>query len=137
MKRFSLLLAVLLVAASCGTMSRERHTVVYYYDYSLFPDMWISPNPCTLPHKALGDIMIEVYPGVEFTNKKGPDGIYTKDHGSFKKETIDGSELLGMAVAEAKARGADGISNLRITVDKSETGAILLYRISGLLICME
>jgi len=138
MKRFTILLAVLLVAASCGTsLTRERRTEVSYADYTAYPDMWISPNPCAMPHKALGDLLIEVHPAIMHTNEKNQSGNYSSNYGVWTFERIDGSELLEMAVVEARARSANGISNLEITAQRSESGAPTLYRISGLLIRIE
>lgn len=132
MKRFTTILAVLLLAASCGTLTRDRVTAVTFADYTAYPDMWISPNDCPQAHKAIGQLSVTVIPAVVPRNSNSSrDAIYT-NMAAVQYETIDGDELLGMAVAEARARGANGISNLRITKDAGGG-----YEVSGLLIRIE
>lgn len=132
MKRFTILLAVLLVAASCGTsLTRERMTSVTFADFTAYPDMWISPNDCPQAHQALGQLSVTIIPAItprERTTSR--DAVYTTI-GNYKTEVIGGEELLGIAVSEARRRGANGISNLRVT--KSDG----VYEISGLLIKIE
>jgi len=133
MKRFTTLLAVLLVAASCGTsLTRERMTAVSFADYTAYPDMWISPNDCPQAHKAIGQISITIVPAVSPKGSNASrDAIYTTI-GGVQSETIGGDELLEIAVTEARARGANGISNLRIGKD-----AAGVYEVTGLLIRIE
>ncbi|MBQ6073509.1 MAG: hypothetical protein IJK90_06320 [Bacteroidales bacterium] len=133
MKRFTILLAVLLVAASCGTsLTRERMTAVSFADYTAYPDMWISPNDCPQAHKAIGQLSVTIIPAIlPKDSNASRDAIYT-NLGSVQYEKIGGDELLEIAVVEARARGANGISNLRI--GKAVTGE---YEITGLLIRIE
>ena len=132
MKRFTILLAVLLVAASCGTsLTRERMTSVSFADFTAYPDMWISPNDCPQVHQALGQLSVKIVPAIIPRDSRSPrDAVYT-NIGSVKQETIGGDELLEIAVAEARKRGANGISNLRVTNLDTH------YEITGLLIRIE
>ena len=141
MKRILLFAAVLLVAASCSTLQRQRTTIAYFADYTEYPDMWISPNACTMAHQAIGQIDIEVLPAIGHTNKhankKDADGIYANNFGSFTTERITYRELLGLIVEEARKKGANGISNLEIRTERMQDGTPSLYYISGLLIKVE
>jgi hypothetical protein len=138
MKRFILFAFVALMAASCASLTRERQTDVYYSDYTAFPDMWISPNVCSMQHKVLGDLLIEIQPAIGHTNSKiSTDGIYSQNRGALRFERISGDELLAMAVAEARARGANGISNFKIDVRRSDSGIVNAYIVSGLLIHVD
>lgn len=122
---------MLLVATSCGTLTRERTTLVGFADYTAYQDMWISPNDCPLQHKALGSLHITIVPAIlprERTTSR--DAIYNSI-GGVNYEVIESDELLAMAVAEARARGANGISNLSIKRND------LLYEVTGLLVRIE
>ena len=129
MKRIALL-AVLLLAASCS-ITRERMTAVSFADFTAYPDMWISPDNCTLQHHPLGSLSITIAPAILPARRSG-DGIYNTQRASGPTlETIPYDELLAMVVTEARARGANGISNLRIMrVDGN-------YEVSGLLVRIE
>lgn len=137
MKRILLFAAVLLVAASCSTLQRQRMTIAYFADYTEYPDMWISPNACTMAHQAIGQIDIEVLPAIGHTNKKETDGIYANNFGSFTTERINYRELLGLIVEEARKKGANGISNLEIRTERMQDGTPSIYYVSGLLIKVE
>lgn len=141
MKRILLFAAAVLVAASCSTLQRQRTTIAYFADYTEYPDMWISPNACTMAHQAIGQIDIEVLPAFGHTNKhtkkKETDGIYSNNIGSFTTERINYRELLGLIVEEARKKGANGISNLEIRTERMQDGTPSRYYVSGLLIKVE
>lgn len=128
------LFAVLLLA-SCGTPARQRVVVYSFGDYRNYPDMWISPNPCTQPHQAIGDLAIDIAPAyrVDDDNSSWP---------TYSYEKIGFDELMEMAVSKARSLGANGISNFSIKTDHDidkATGksAITGYHVSGLLIKIE
>lgn len=64
------------------------------------------------------------------------DGIYSEAPSTVSRlERIYYDELLEIAVKEARARGANGISNLRIT--KEEENYDTSYKVEGLLLRIE
>ena len=129
MKRIAIL-AALLLAASCS-ITRERMTAVSFADFTAYPDMWISPDNCTLQHQPLGSLSITIAPAI-LPAKRSGDGIYNKQRASGPSfETIPYDELLAIAVTEARARDANGISNLRIVKVEGN------YEVSGLLVRIE
>ena len=81
-------------------------------------------------HTALGHIDIEIKPAIAHAQNKS-NGVYAKSPGSIEYEVIPYDELLEVAVVEARARGANGISNLSISQDDS------IYHVQGLLIRIE
>lgn len=135
MKRIAII-AALLLAASCS-VTRDRSTLVTFASFSDYPDMWISPNDCPMAHTALGVLEIDITPAIKRYNPK--DGIYANAPSTVSRfERISYDELLGITVAEARARGANGISNLRISTTKSDGANFATgYRIEGLLLRIE
>lgn len=135
MKRIAII-AALLLAASCS-VSRDRATLVTFASFSDYPDMWISPNDCPMVHTALGVLEIDVIPAIKRYNPK--DGIYSNAPSTVSRfERIYYDELLGMAVKEARARGANGISNLSITSNKRDNeDYATYYKVEGLLLRIE
>ena len=134
MKRLALLIAVIsLVATSCS-VTRDRSTLVTFASFSDYPDMWISPNDCPMVHTALGVLEIDIIPAI-IVNKGNGDGIYSTQRNTASFERIYYDELLEITVKEARARGANGISNLRITrkVETYDTS----YKVEGLLLRIE
>lgn len=135
MKRIAIL-AALLLAASCS-VTRDRATLVTFASFSDYPDMWISPNDCPMAHTALGVLEIDIIPAI-IVNKGNGDGIYSTQMNTASFERIYYDELLGIAVAEARARGANGISNLRITSNQREGETFAThYKVEGLLLRIE
>ena len=131
-KLFFVLLASLLVV-SCGTLTRSRTTSVSFASFTDYPDMWISPNSCPMEHSVLGYLNIDVAPAILNPSRTG-DGLYSKDRSTLQFERIAYDELLEMAVIEAKARKANGISNLSITEDRADGATYATgYHIKGLL----
>ena len=79
---------------------------------------FISPNPYTGQFSPVGEISITVQPALQRPAKqiKGEytDGLYAQgNNGNVVPEEIMAEELLEMAVKEAKAKGANGISNFQ------------------------
>lgn len=137
MKRLALLIAVIsLVATSCS-VTRDRATLVTFASFSDYPDMWISPNDCPMVHTALGVLEIDIIPAIKRYNPK--DGIYANAPSTVSRfERIYYDELLEMAVKEARERGANGISNLRITSNQKEGETFATrYKVEGLLLRIE
>lgn len=135
MKRIAII-AALLLAASCS-VSRDRATLVTFASFSDYPDMWISPNDCPMVHTALGVLEIQIIPAI-IVNKGNGDGIYSTQRNTASFERIYYDELLEMAVKEARARGANGISNLSITSNKRDNeDYATYYKVEGLLLRIE
>lgn len=135
MKRIAII-AALLLAASCS-VTRDRATLVTFASFSDYPDMWISPNDCPMVHTALGVLEIDITPAL-IVNKGNGDGIYSTQRNTASFERIYYDELLGIAVKEARARGANGISNLRITSNQREGETFATrYKVEGLLLRIE
>ena len=137
LQKFSTILLAALLLESCGTMTRSRTTSVSFASFQQYPNMWISPNACPMTHTAIGHLNIDVSPAIGTPTNKG-DGIYSQSYNALQFERISYDELLEMAVVEARARGANGISNLSVTEDRKpgETFATG-YHVSGLLIRVE
>ena len=130
LKKLSLFLLTVMLLASCGTLTRERQTLVSFASFSDYPDMWISPNDCPMAHEVLGQLVVEIIPAIEGGQRaKIGDGIYTKtpSQKGLTIEHIPYDEILATVVAEARARGANGISNLSITGETT-------IKVSGVLI---
>lgn len=134
LQKLSTILLAALLLASCGALTHDRTTAVYYADFTQYPDLWISPNACTTPHDVLGEFSIEVYPGLVSKRGQSADGVYTSSVNSLQIEKIGYNELLEMAVVEARARKADGISNLNITTRRTTEGTVINYNVEGVLI---
>ena len=116
--------------------TRDRSTYVLFTSFEKYQDMWISPNDCPMPHEVLGHLDIEVYPAI--LAPKSNNGIYEKDFNTYQYERISYAELLDLAVEEARARGADGISNLSITSNRREgQDYATRYEATGLLLKMK
>jgi hypothetical protein len=78
---------------------------------------FISPNPYTGQFSPVGEINIIVQPALQRPAKqvKGSfgDSMYASTGAPVVQEEILSEELLEMAVNEAKAQGANGISNFK------------------------
>jgi hypothetical protein len=136
LQRLSTILLAALVLASCS-VTRERSTFVSFASYADYPDLWISPNACPMGHTAIGQLSIDVTPAIG-PSQRTRDGIYTTTQSGPSFERIGYDELLRMAAAEARARGANGISNLSITEDRAAGATYATaYHVTGLLIRIE
>lgn len=137
LRKTSIIILAALLLASCGALTRQRTVDVSFASFTAYPDMWISPNACPTQHTVLGHLSIDVFPAIQMPERSS-DGIYSKNRNTLQFERIAYEDLLEMAVIEARARGANGISNLSITEDRQpgETYASA-YHVSGLLIRQE
>ena len=135
LKKYSVIIAAALLLASCS-ITRDRSTLVTFASYQDYPDMWISPNDCPMPHSSIGHLIIEVVPAI-LKPERSADGVYAKNINTPQYERIGYDELLEMAVVEARSRGANGISNFKIVTDKLQGGTITAYYVEGLLIRLE
>lgn len=133
MKRLLIfIVAAMALLSSCGTQIRT--TQVFFADFTKHPDMWISPNACPFDHQPLGMLNISITPGMvsaESTLGRG-DSIYAAGR-SVELETLQYDELLDITVSAAKARGANGLSNLSITWNKTDG----VYEISALCVLIQ
>ena len=106
---------------------------------------FISPNPYTGEFFPIGEINITVLPALQPKAKviKGAgayaDGLYTqKANANLVQEDIPAEELLDLAVREAKAKGANGISNFKcVRVTGADPVEPVLYEISGFAIKIQ
>lgn len=119
MKRFALLLLVLLVAG-CST---PVHVAVGYLDYTPYTQagFYITSGHCPDGWAPVGELEIVVpYGAQEFAVKseKRPgsfnDGVYGGPGMSGWKEPTP-ADLLDFAVSEAAKKGAEGLAGLKIT----------------------
>lgn len=128
MRRLLIIIALLSAISSCAvTQQRERIVQTLFLDYRPFVEQgfFLSPDPYPGEFTALGDLSIKVFPAIIKTDKDKTDATFnerdnyayykgqTKE--TFTKEKLSGKELLQEAVDAAKALGANGIADLRIT----------------------
>ena len=128
MRRLLIIIALLSAISSCAvTQQRERIVQTLFLDYRPFVEQgfFLSPDPYPGAFTALGDLSIKVFPAIIKTDKDKTDATFnerdnyayykgqTKE--TFTKEKLSGKELLQEAVDAAKALGANGIADLRIT----------------------
>lgn len=122
MKRITILLAMILTLSSCGVLlTRETETNILYIDYTPYIEagFFLSPNEYPGPHTPLGELNIVIDPEVtEAKNlqNKFADGIYQKVTRKMVSKELTSEEILEIAVGQALSKGADGISNLKITI---------------------
>lgn len=121
MKRLIPLLAALILC-SCSVMTHQRYVSTMFLDFQPYTEagFFISPNPYTGQFSPVGEINITVQPALQQPSRqiKGVynDAVYAPKNGAgVVQEEILAEELLDMAVKEAKAKGANGISNFRCT----------------------
>ncbi len=117
MKKIIPLIATLLLC-SCSVMTHQRYVATMFLDFQPYTEagFFISPNPYTGQFSPLGEISISIQPALQRKAKqvKGyNDGLYSNNSAPVVQEEISAEELLEMAVKEAKARGANGISNFK------------------------
>lgn len=139
-KTVPFLLAALLLA-SCS-VTRPRVVDTRFADFSAYPDMWISTNDCPFEHQAVGLLNIYITPAIvePARQPKPKDGIYDQNFTPRTYATTEKlyySDLLEYAVEQARARGANGISNFDVDIKVSQTGTITEYSVTALLIRIE
>jgi len=141
MKKLLILAVAVIVASSCSVLTHQRYVSTMFLDFQPYTEagFFISPNPYTGEFSPIGEISITVQPALMPKTKvirgsgEYTDGLYAqKSNANVVQEDIPASELVEMAVREAKARGANGISNFKCIV---VTGADPIeprhYEISG------
>ena len=125
MKKLLTLAVVVIVASSCSVMTHQRYVSTMFLDFQPYTEagFFISPNPYTGEFSPIGEINIIVQPALMPKAKviQGAggytDGLYAQNNNaSVVQEEIPASELLNMAVREAVAKGANGISNFKCLV---------------------
>jgi len=144
MKRFLILAAAVLLAASCSTMLHERVVETYFIDYRPYAEagFFLSPDPYPGEFDALGELLIEVTPAVVPAPPRGNgtkyiDGAYKSASAGIAREVISGAELVEMAYKKAVELGADGIADFRVKASYNwvgETKILSGYEVSGLAI---
>lgn len=135
MKRIVILIAAAILTLSCGVAQRQRITYVGFIDYRPYTSagIFLSPNPCNQEFEPIGELYIEVIPALKRAENDSK-GLYNDDIYSVKTmvpENIDASELLEIAVKKAGEMGANGISNLKMTVIRNAANQIEKYEIRG------
>ena len=142
MKRIMILTAAAMVLASCGTfVPQQRSVITAFLDYRPYTSQgfFLSPDPYTGEHDALGELFIEVLPEKKEAridsegNPKGDlDMVTYTFEGAYGFERIYFDELLALGVEKAKEMGADGICNLKIR--KTSATGFVCYEVTGLCI---
>ena len=100
-------------------MTHQRYVSTMFLDFQPYTEagFFISPNPYTGQFSPIGEISIVVKPALQRQAKqvKGSfsDSMYASTGALVVQEEIPAEELLEMAVNEAKAQGANGISNFK------------------------
>ena len=151
-----LLLFLVVVFSSCSQLESLRTVTPIYIDFSsyLAEGFYLNPNPYVGQCEILGELEIIVTPSIKeqyyvYKYVRGEDGrkryireiVPSKTPGSEKRlleEEITRAELIEIAVAEAKKKGANGFVDYRITERSRNTdsGASRnYYYITGL--CIE
>jgi hypothetical protein len=128
MKKVLIILASLSLLSSCAvTQQRDRFVQTMFLDYRPFVEkgFFLSPDPYPGEFTALGDLSVKVFPAIiqngkeksDVTFKERDNYAYYKGQPkeAFSKEKLSGEDLLQEAVDAAKALGANGIADLRIT----------------------
>jgi hypothetical protein len=141
MKKLIIFALAAIVACSCSVLTHQRYVSTMFLDFQPYTEtgFFISPNPYTGEFSPVGEISITVQPALTPKAKiiKGSgeytDGLYAqKNNTNVVQEDISASELLELAVREAEARGANGISNFKcLAVFDADPVEPLHYEISG------
>lgn len=127
MKRITLITLVCIVVSSCGTLkTRDLQKTTLFLDYRPYTEegIFLSPNAYTGQFEPVGQLELIIDPAVsrktETPSAGYNDGIYKSSNTSIPVyyTPINAQELLDMAVSEAIKMGANGISNLKIIVEK-------------------
>lgn len=147
MKRLLLFAVAAIVASSCSVMTHQRYVSTMFLDFQPYTEsgFFISPNPYTGQFSPIGEINITVQPALQPRARiiKGTgtytDGLYTqKANTNLVQEDIPAEELIDLAVREAKAKGANGISNFKCArVMGADPIEPVLYEISGFAIKIQ
>jgi len=118
-----------------------------FLDFRPYTDagFFISPNPYTGEFSPIGEISMTIQPALrpkaKLIKSAGAyiDGLYSqKNTSNVEQEEISASELLEMAVKEAKALGANGVSNFKcLLVTDVDPVERYHYEISGFAIRID
>lgn len=108
---------IALSAVACSTMKpTQRTSVAIFSDYREYAEQGflISPSPYTYDFESVGEIAIVVTPAKEIkVVPEYPGSINNTER--LVCEEIPYDELVKMAAAEAKSKGADALVNFSIT----------------------
>jgi hypothetical protein len=117
MKKVISAFALAFLVTSCGVtiVPQERIVLTSFADYTKHSEegFLISPTHYTLEYESIGELHIEVKPAL-IVRRQAP-----KYEGGLKKtiytyEELKFSELVDLAVSQAKEKGADAIVNFSI-----------------------
>lgn len=117
MRKLIIAFVCICFATSCGVtiVPHDRIVLTSFADYTKYTEegFLISPTNYTADFESIGELHIEVKPALS-VRRKAP----TYDGGSKKTiymyEEIEFTELVDIAVKQAKERGADAIVNFSI-----------------------
>lgn len=114
MRKILLLIITASILCGCSTAIKiyphDRIIVSHFTDYREYAKegFLISPDAYCGEYDSLGEITINVTPKLAKHKDKTTGGFY------FRHEIISHSELVAIAVKEAKDRGADGIVDFKV-----------------------
>lgn len=118
MKRFALLLLVILVAG-CSAPRRVYELFVDFTPYTQ-AGFYLTPDQCPSGYAPTGQLYLTIYPGTvrEQAQKVGSadrfqDGLYSNP-GKVSLEQISSSALLELIVKAAMEKDAEGLSSLAL-----------------------
>lgn len=147
MKKIFLLAVAAIVVCSCGVATHERYVTKMFLDFQPYSEagFFISPDSYTGKFSPIGEMNITVQPAVQPQTQRSrgkklfEDAVYFEVNGApVAVEVITAEELVEMAVKEARARGANGISNFKCTrVLDADTVEKYHYEISGFAIRID
>lgn len=123
MRKLIIAFACICFATSCGVtiVPHDRIVLTSFADYTKYTEegFLISPTNYTADFESIGELHIEVKPAL-IVRRQAPtyeDGLKKT---IYTYEEIEFSELVDMAVNQAKEKGADAIVNFSInSVDNS------------------
>jgi hypothetical protein len=133
MKRIVALGFMVLMLASCSTLKPTQRTVeTYFSDYREYAKDGFLVSPCayTYDFESVGELNIVITPAKVMVER--PSSNYYNSAAMINTldyEVIPYSEMVDMAVKEAKSKGADAIVNFSIT--KEQTATEKYYHING------
>lgn len=112
MRKTLLLIITATILCGCAVTIKphDRIVISHFADYSEYAKegFLISPDAYSGEFDSLGEITINVTP--KLAEHKEESGLIT-----YRYEIISHSELVAIAVKEAKDRGADGIVDFKVT----------------------